>query len=284
MKFGVLTPVVQQLPGQHAAWEETAGPDELARIAREVDRLGYHHLTCSDHVAVPETVVAQRGSVYWDPLALFGFVAGITRRVRLVTNVLVLGYRHPLDVAKRYGTLDRLSGGRLVLGFGVGSLQEEFELLGVPFVDRGDRGDDALRAVRASLSRRSPEYHGAFFDYSGFVVEPSALQDHVPFWIGGRTRRSLRRAVELAEGWMPFALSGEQVATLLETVELPEAFEVVLPPSRPLDPLSSPGRIAEEVEALQRAGATVMNVAMVHHSLDHFLEQLVAFAALTGLS
>lgn len=284
MKFGVLTPVVQQLPGQHAAWEETAGPEELARIAREADRLGYHHLTCSDHVAVPETAVEQRGSVYWDPLALFGFLAGVTRRVRLVTNVLVLGYRHPLDVAKRYGTLDRLSGGRLVLGFGVGSLQEEFELLGAHFEDRGDRGDDALRALRASLSRRSPEYHGTFFDYSGFVVEPHAVQGHIPFWIGGRTRRSLRRAVELAEGWMPFALTAEQVRSLLGTVDQPQGFEVVLPPSRPLDPITSPERTAEEIEALGSAGATVVNVAVVHHSLEHFVEQLSALAALTGLS
>lgn len=284
MKFGVLTPVVQQLPGQHAAWEETAGPEELARIAREADRLGYHHLTCSDHVAVPESVVAQRGSVYWDPLALFGFLAAVTRRVRLATNVLVLGYRHPLDVAKRYGTLDRLSGGRLVLGFGVGSLKEEFELLGSDFDDRGDRGDDALKAIRASLSRRSPEYHGAFFDYSGFVVEPHAVQDHVPFWIGGRTRRSLRRAVDLAEGWMPFALTSEQVRSLLATVDPPEGFEVVLPPSRPLDPIASPARTAEEIEALRSAGATVVNVTVVHHSLEHFVEQLASFAALTGLS
>lgn len=284
MKFGVLTPVVQQLPGQHAAWEEAAGPEELASIAREADRLGYHHLTCSDHVAVPETVVAQRGSVYWDPLALFGFLAAVTRRVRLVTNVLVLGYRHPLDVAKRYGTLDLLSGGRLVLGFGVGSLKEEFELLGADFDHRGVRGDDALRAIRASLSRRSPEYHGTFFDYSGFVVEPYALQDHVPFWIGGRTRRSLRRAVDLAEGWMPFALTAEQVRSLLDTVEVPEGFEVVLPPPRPLDPISSPERTAEQIEALRSAGATVVNVTVVHHSLEHFVEQLAAFAAIAGLS
>lgn len=284
MKFGVLTPVVQQLPGQHAAWEETAGPEELSRIAREADRLGYHHVTCSDHVAVPETAVAQRGSVYWDPLALFGFLAAVTRRVRLVTNVLVLGYRHPLDVAKRYGTLDRLSGGRLVLGFGVGSLKEEFELLGADFDHRGARGDDALRAIRASLSRRSPEYHGSFFDYSGLVVEPHALQDHVPFWIGGRTRRSLRRAVDLAEGWMPFALTAEQVRSLLDTVDVPEGFEVVLPPARPLDPVSSPERTAEEIESLRSAGATVVNVTVVHHSLEHFVEQLDAFAAVAGLS
>lgn len=284
MKVGLLTPVVQQLPAQHARWEETAGTDELARIATEADRLGYHHLTCSDHVAIPQPVAAQRGSVYWDPLALFGFIAAITERIRLVTNVLVLGYRHPLDVAKRYGTLDRLSGGRLVLGFGVGSLREEFDLLGAPFSDRGDRGDDALRAILSSWGRSHPEYHGKFYDFEGFVVEPHAVLESVPVWIGGRTRRSLRRAVELGSGWMPFALSGTDVRDMLATVEVPGDFEVVLSSPRPLDPSSDPGHVADELASLQSAGATTVNVSFTHRSLDHYLEQMEAMADTVGLS
>lgn len=284
MKFGLLTPVVQQLPGQHAQWEETAGVEELARIAREADRLGYSHLTCSDHVAIPEPVAAQRGGVYWDPLALFGFVAAITERIRLVTNVLVLGYRHPLDVAKRYGSLDRLSGGRLVLGFGVGSLHEEFDLLGAPFADRGARGDDALRAILSSWGRSRPEYHGEFYDFEGFVVEPHALRETVPVWIGGRTRRSLRRAVELASGWMPFALKETDVRGMLATVDVPDGFEVVLAPPRPFDPTTDPDRMAAALASLEAAGATTVNVAFTHRSLDHYLEQMNAMAEAVGLS
>src|SRR5204862_6225581 len=100
----------------------------------------------------------------------FGYLAGCTERIRLVTHVLVLGYHHPLEIAKRYGTLDRVCGGRLVLGVGVGSLAEEFALLGAPFADRGERADDAMRALRAALSQSRPEYHGTFYEFDGFVI------------------------------------------------------------------------------------------------------------------
>jgi alkanesulfonate monooxygenase SsuD/methylene tetrahydromethanopterin reductase-like flavin-dependent oxidoreductase (luciferase family) len=154
MRFGIATPIVVRVPGNHAEWERAAGITELAAIARAADGLGYHHLTCSEHVALPASVEATRGVTYWDPLATFGYLAAVTGRIRFATNVLVLGYHHPLDIAKQYGTLDRVSGGRLILGLGVGSLEEEFDLLGAPFEDRGARADDALRALRASLGTR----------------------------------------------------------------------------------------------------------------------------------
>src|SRR3954465_2577250 len=124
------------LPRAHAAWEETAGIDDVAAVAEAADRLGYHHLTCSEHVAVPADVATVRGARYWDPLPTFGYLAARTSRIRFATHVLVLGYHHPLAIAKRYGTLDVVCGGRLILGVGVGSLREEFELLGAPFDDR----------------------------------------------------------------------------------------------------------------------------------------------------
>src|ERR687895_2969751 len=152
MQLAVGTPVVTMLPRAHARWEESGTIEDVARIAEVADRLGYHHLTCSEHIGVPAREAPRRGARYWDPLATFGFVAARTQRIRLATNVLVLGYHHPLEIAKRYGTLDAISGGRVILGVGVGTLAEEFELLGAPFRDRGPRADDALRALRASLS------------------------------------------------------------------------------------------------------------------------------------
>src|SRR5690606_8600908 len=131
--------------------------------------------------------------------ATFGYLAARTSRIRLNTRVLVLGYHHPLEIAKRYGTLDTVSAGRLVLGFGVGSLREEFELLDAPFTDRGVRADEALAALRACMSDTRPEFHGTYYDVADVHVEPSAVQQRVPFWIGGRTARSLRRAVELGD-------------------------------------------------------------------------------------
>ncbi|GGU99592.1 LLM class F420-dependent oxidoreductase [Actinomadura cremea] len=279
MRVGIVTPVVAQPPPGHAAWERHAGIDEIARIAETADRLGYHHVTCSEHVAVPAEAAEQRGGVYWDPLATFGYLAARTTRIRLATQVLVLGYHHPLAIAKRYGTLDLVSGGRLTLGLGVGSLREEFDLLDAPFSGRGARADDALAALQASLSRRTPEYHGSHYDFSGFVVEPHAVQEHVPIWIGGRTARSLRRALN-ADGWVPFGLSLDDLAKMLADADVPAGFDVVLGPTRPLDPVRDPDGSAAALRRLRDAGATVAGVRLVSDSPDHYREQLAALREL----
>lgn len=285
MKLGLLTPVVMQLPGAAAGWEQAAGPAHLLRVAEAADRLGYAHITCSEHVAVPESRSQERGLTYWDPLATLSFLAARTSRVRLATNVLVLGYHHPLEIAKRYGTLDTLSGGRVTLGVGVGTLEEEFELLGAPFADRGGRADDALRALRTSLSVRMPAYEGTYYRYSGLVVEPRAVQSPVPIWVGGRTRLSLRRALALADGWMPMTLSPERcrqmVAEATAESGCPDGFELVLGPSRPLDPIGDPDRTRASLERLTGAGATTINTSFVSDSVDHYLEQMEALLVLT---
>lgn len=273
MRIGLSTPVVVQLPGHGSAWEESAGPDELARIATIADELGLDHLTCSEHVAVPAAVAESRGATYWDPLATLAFLAARTTRIRLTTSVLVLGYHHPLALAKRYGTLDRLSGGRVVLGVGVGSLEEEFDLLGASWDDRGARADESLRALRSVWGRR---------DVGGLVVEPHATTTSVPVWVGGRTARSLRRAVELGDGWMPFGLRTEELGAMLARVEVPDGFEVVLGPGRPLDPLGDPDGVRRRLVALRDVGATVASCAVRADSADHCCDQLGALRDLAA--
>lgn len=282
MRLGLVTPVLIQVPGLAAAWEATAGPGELLEVATAADRLGYHHLTCAEHVAVPSDVAETRGATYWDPLATLSYLAAATHAIRLATQVLVLGYHHPLEIAKRYGTLDRLSGGRLTLGLGVGSLEEEFRLLGAPFEDRGARADDALKALRASMSQTTPTYHGPYYDLADVVVEPHAVQPHVPFWIGGRTRRSLRRAVELGDGWVPFGLERAELAAMLGEVELPPRFEVVLAVGRPLDPLGDADATRRRLARTRDAGATIGNVTLVATSAEHYVEQLEGLAELVS--
>ena len=283
MRIGINTPVLTRVPGAHSAWERSAGIAEVARIAGTAEELGFDHLTCSEHVAVPITVAEQRGGTYWDPLATFGHLSAVTSRIRFVTQVLVLGYHHPLAIAKRYGTLDRVSGGRLVLGLGVGSLKEEFDLLGAAFHDRGPRADDAIAALRASWAESTPEYHGDHYDFSGFLVEPHAVQAHVPIWIGGRTPLALRRATLHGDGWVPFGLSHEELATMLEQVELPTHFEVVLDAGAPLDPGAAPDRTLDQLERTSKAGATVINAHLRAVSASHYCEQLAALAELAGL-
>ena len=276
MRIGLSTPGVMLLPGVASEWEHTAGAEELARVAVAADAAGLDYLTCAEHVAVPVADEALRGVTYWDPLSTLTFLAAHTTRIRLATSVIVLGYHHPLEIAKRYGTLDRLSAGRLVLGVGVGSLAAEFDLLGKPFDGRGERADDAIAALRASLSRTRPVYRGEFYHYDGFAVEPCAIQDRVPIWVGGRSLRSLRRAVRLADGWMPFGLSTATAAEMLTRFDLPTGFEVVLATGSPVDPIGDPAACRDRLARLRAAGATAATCTVAALSVDHYCRQLAA--------
>jgi probable F420-dependent oxidoreductase len=278
LRLGVKTPIVVQYPGGASPWEATATVDDLTEIARAADGLGFHHLTCSEHIGVPVQTAVERGATYWDPVATLAFLAGQTKRIRLATSIVVLGYHHPLALAKRYGTVDLLSGGRVVLGVGVGSLREEFELLSAEWSERGSVADDALAALRAALGAKQPSYDGSHYNFNGFVVEPTAVQARVPLWVGGRTVRSLHRAVALADGWTPFGLSAEQLEGLLSRVAVPKGFELVLSPARALDPLGDPAGSSESLRSLRKVGATVVEVGLRAESAGHYTDQLAALA------
>ncbi len=276
MQIGLSTPAVTAAPGSCSAWEADAVVEDLVGIAVAADAAGLDYLTCSEHIAVPVADEAGRGLTYWDPLSTLAFLAARTHRIRLATAVVVLGYHHPLEIAKRYGTLDRLSGGRLILGVGVGSLSAEFDLLGAPFDGRGERADDMIAAVRASLSRTRPSYSGEFYRYDGFAVQPCAVQARVPIWVGGRTLRSLRRSVRLADGWIPFGLSDIRIAEMLAAVDLPADFAVVLPTGRAIDPLGDPAGSQRRLRGLQALGATAITCTVAAESADHHCRQLAA--------
>jgi hypothetical protein len=166
----------------------------------------------------------------------------------------------------------------LILGVGVGTLAEEFDLISAPFDQRGARADDALRALRASLSQSQPAYHGEFYDFEGFIVDPSAVQEHLPLWVGGRSLRSLRRAVGLADGWCPFSLSPAEAAEWLGTMELPVGFEVVLPPTARLEPIAEPDRTQEILAETAGFGATTVSCGFRHNSIEEYLDKLEALS------
>lgn len=284
MRLAIGSPVVTMTPGTHGEWEATASVEDLARVAETADRLGYHHMTCSEHVGLPAEELGRRGACYWDPLATFGYLAARTRQLRFATSVLVLPYHHPLEIAKRYGTLDVVSGGRVILGLGVGTLKEEFDLLGAPYDNRGPRSDDAMRALRASLSQREPSHHGDFYDFEGMIVEPCAVQNQVPLWVGGRTPRSLRRAVTLGDGWCPFAVKPAQAKEWLDQVQLPPEFEVILPPAGRIDPVNEPARTQDILAQTVEAGATIVSVTRATETLDEYLEFLEALVTVQRMA
>ena len=289
-RIGLAVPGLTLTGGTHCPWEISATMEDFATIVRAADRLGYSHLQCAEHVGIPAVEAPRRGARYYDPLATFGYFAAITSNIRFLTAVLVLGYHHPLEIAKRYGTLDVVSGGRLTLGLGVGSLKDEFEVLGLggaEFAERGARGDDALRALRASLGQREPEYHGPYYDYSGLIIDPCAVQQDMPLWIGGRSARSLRRAVELADGWMPFGLDYTDMAGFLAKArDLPgwhartRPLEVVLRPPGLLDPIGNPEACSGHLRQVFAVGGTRADLHIHSTSSAHFVEQLEALAIL----
>jgi probable F420-dependent oxidoreductase len=278
VKLGIATPVVTNVAGSALEWEKDATVEDIGLVAETADRLGYHHMTCSEHIGLPSTETGRRGARYWDPLATFGYASARTKQIRFATMTLVLGYHHPLEIVKRYGTLDHVSNGRVILGVGVGSLKEEFDLLGAPFEDRGARGDDALRALRAALTSNEPAYDGEFFSFSDLIVDPCAVQEHMPIWIGGRTKRSLRRAVTLADGWCPYYVTIDTAAQWLQSFEVPAGFEVVMPAEKPLDPVGEPEATRNILKALESGGTTILSARFTHRSLAHYLEQIHALA------
>jgi probable F420-dependent oxidoreductase len=291
VRIGIITPIVLLLPRSHNAWEVDATVDDLRAVVQAADRLGYHHVTASEHVAVPVDVEARRGKRYWDLLATLSYVAALTSRVRLVTNIVVLPYHHPIEIAKQYGTLDLLSGGRLILGVGVGSLRPEFALLDKPFEGRGALADDSIRAIRAMWGRREPSYDGTHFHVGDVVVDPCAPRVDVPIWVGGRTRRSLRRAVELGDAWMPFLLEPDAARAMLAWGrDLPawreraRPLDVVLWPEPAIDPLTEADAVRRQADEFIALGATVLNYRFRSESLTQHLDQMEVLTSLLDFS
>jgi probable F420-dependent oxidoreductase len=253
---------------------------EIAEIARTADRLGFHHLTCSEHVAIPTAAAPIRGARYYDPLATFGFLAAQTTAIRFVTHVLVLGYHHPLAIAKRYGTLDRISDGRLVLGVGVGTLEDEFRLLGARFEGRGAIYQDAPARYARVRAARAPRHEGSHHRFGDVVVDLRRQPD-IPIWLGGRTARSLRRALIFGDSWdvrsFSRALGCSRAARAIG--RRGGADQAVRPRHShgpQLDVTDRGGRDAFIADArrYRTLGATCLNVRVRHESLAHYLDQL----------
>ncbi|MEW9555803.1 LLM class flavin-dependent oxidoreductase [Nonomuraea sp. NPDC050783] len=161
-------------------------PGVLREWARTVEGLGFDLLMVSDHVVITPDVAERYPEPFHEPFTTLSWLAGVTTRVRLGTTVLVLPYRHPLLVARMAANLDRLSGGRLVLGVGVGWSSQEFAALGVPFAERGRLTDEYLTAL-----------HDAWHAGTGGGDSP------VPVWVGGNSEAAIRRAARFGHAWHP---------------------------------------------------------------------------------
>jgi probable F420-dependent oxidoreductase len=156
------------------------------------------------------------GKPYYEPLTLLSYVAAITQRVRLGTSVLVLPYHHPIRLAKTAATLDVLSGGRVVLGVGVGAVPQESDAMGSPYAERGAMTDEAIAIMKELWTQAEPRYEGKYHRFSGMPFAPKPLQQpHIPLLIGGNSHAAIRRAVRLGNGWHPLAQPPEVLSQSL---------------------------------------------------------------------
>ncbi|WP_238963386.1 LLM class F420-dependent oxidoreductase [Mycobacterium paraintracellulare] len=189
-------------------WCEGAG---IADIARLVEEAGFDGFSMSEHPYPDREWLARGGHHAFDPFVSLSFAAAATTRIRLLTYLLVSGYRSPYLTAKAAASFDVLSGGRFTLGTGAGYLKAEFESLGADFDRRGALLDEAIAAWKASWA--GVDHDGPEFGVSGHVaLPPPVTTGGPPIWIGGNGAAARRRVVEVADGWMPMAASGEMAA------------------------------------------------------------------------
>ncbi|KUL54780.1 F420-dependent oxidoreductase [Streptomyces sp. NRRL F-4489] len=300
--YGLQLPVQAQSTLFAEAWEAGAGPEELVAVARAADRAGFAYVACCEHVAVPRRLAGAMGTVWYDPVATLSYLAAVTERVRLLSHVAVVGLRHPLIGAKQYATLDRLSGGRLILGVGAGHVREEFEALGVDFRRRGAVLDETVDALKAALGEEEfPEFAGERFAFGELGQAPRPVQrPRPPLWVGGSSPAAVRRAAVRGDGWLPQgdrrAELPRQIGTLrrlraeagiAEPIEIGALAEPVYVGKPGWDVgrrtlTGAPERIAESLREYGAMGVHQIQVRFRSRGVAELVEQIAAFGAEVG--
>lgn len=279
-----------------APWEATAGVTELTRVAQACDSAGFDYVAVCDHVVIPDDLVGAMRASWWDTVATLAYLAGVTERVRLLSHVYVLAYRHPLATAKAFATLDALSGGRAILGVGAGHVEREFDVLGVPFAQRGRLLDEAIDAVRACLDADVPSHHGDRWRFEGMHQAPRPVQARVPIWVGGSSRPAMRRAAERGDGWLPQGLPEGGMAAGIAYVrerraatrgEKPITIGALSGPLYVGEPAWDVGRavqgppaaIADYLGTIGDLGVDQIQVAFKSRSVDELCDQIAALSS-----
>jgi probable F420-dependent oxidoreductase len=181
-------------------------PEHFARVARAAEEAGFDSLWAGDHISFHEPLLDQTVA-----LSLF---AAVTERIALGAGVVILPLRSPALVARAFASLDYLSGGRTILGVGVGGEHpKDFEAVGVPVRERGARTDEAMLALRELFSAEEASFAGRFYAFGGVSINPRPVQPGgPPIWVGGRSEAAIRRAARLGDGWIPIWASPDRYA------------------------------------------------------------------------
>lgn len=296
--FGMQLPVVAMSQLIAAPWEREPGigVPELVRVAQTADAAGFFYVAVCDHVAIPTDLAPAMSTTWYEPIATLGFLAAYTTRTRIMTNVLVGGYRHPLMTAKAFSTLDKLSGGRVILGMGAGHVEKEFDALGESFADRGKTLNAAIDGVKEAWAE---EFVSIGDTAVGMTPRP-VQQPRPPIWIGGSKPPALRRVAERGDGWIP---QGTPRAQMPDSIEYLRAHvDKVRPGAEPEigviterihvgDPgwevpkgtiTGSPERVAESLNEYGAMGVSHLQVGFQSRSIDEACDQIERFGTEVG--
>jgi len=181
-------------------------PGVFREVAVRAEELGYDSIWAGDHISYRNPIL--------DVVVALSTFAAVTRTITLGAGIVLLPLRHPSVVAKEFASLDYVSGGRTILGVGVGGESgPDFDAVGISPRERGARADEAMRALRALFGARPASFAGRFFSFAGISIEPPSVQPGgPPLWVGGRSQAAIRRAATLGDGWIPIWVSAEALA------------------------------------------------------------------------
>jgi len=206
LKVGVVLPTYRRL----------ATAENIRLAAQLSESLGFDSIWVTDHVVVPSASVEAFGPTFYEAVTVMSYVAAITSRVRIGAAILIVPYRHPLVLAKMLATVDQLSGGRVIFGAGLGWLESESHLMGVPHKRRARIADEALGAIRACWEADQPEFHGEAYDFAGFHFAPRPHSNRrLPIFVGGASTAALRRAARFGDGWIGDGQTFEELEVAL---------------------------------------------------------------------
>lgn len=208
-------------------------PRQAVALAQAAEAAGFESLWTVEHTIVPAGYASaypydssgkmaggQNDIPLPDPLIWMAYVAAATSRINLATGILILPQHNPVLAAKQIATLDHMSGGRILLGIGVGWLEEEFSALGVPFAERGARTDEYIAVLRELWSAEKPTFKGRFVNFDGAYCRPQPVNKTVPIIVGGHSPAAARRAGRLGDGFFPArGAPGELIAIARDAAE-----------------------------------------------------------------
>ena len=268
-------------------------------VAVAADRLGFGVVWTSEHLIFPRHIESRYpygpsfpydvDDPILDVTATLSYVAAVTTKVRLGSSVMVLPYHHPIALAKALATVDVLSGGRLLVGVASGWLREEFDLLGIPFRERGARTDEAIALMKALWTQRDVHFTGRFHSINGAAFAPKPTQrPHPPIWVGGGSPAALRRVAQVADGWLAIPGDLDALTASIETIRR-EADAVGRDPAAIGVASSGGARSLDElldlVPRLERLGVTIVNLPSLFWatSVPESLILMERFAERAGL-